>query len=39
VGGTLTVNLVMPDGKKLAQETIKDFIGVARANGTPITAY
>ena len=39
VGGTLTVNLVMPDGKKLAQETIKDFIGVARANGTPITAF
>ena len=39
VGGTLTVNLVMPDGKRLAQETIKDFIGVARANGTPITAY
>ena len=39
VGGTLTVNLVMPDGKRLAQETIKDFIGVARANGTPITAF
>ena len=38
-GGMLTVNLVMPDGKKLAQSTIKDFINVARANGTPITAY
>lgn len=38
-GGSLTVNLVMPDGKKLAQSTIKDFISVARANGTPIVDY
>ncbi len=35
-GGALTVNLVLPDGSKLASWVLPDLIKAANANGTPI---